>query len=90
MPAAAVASLDINGVTTDHFTFAFHRSTTVRGAKFTLETSTDLLMWTRADSTLTLVGSRQNPDGTMTDTYRATAALRNSQALFLKLKVEPE
>jgi len=90
LPVAAVASLDVNGVTADYFTFAFHRSPTVRGAKFTLETSPDLLTWNRADSTLTLVGSRQNPDGTVTDTYRATAALLNSQALFLKLKVGPE
>ena len=88
----AVASLDVNGVTADYFTFAFHRRPTVRGTKFTLETSTDLLTWNRADSTLTLVGSRQNPDGTVTDTYRGTAPVLNSptRALFLMLKVEPE
>jgi hypothetical protein len=64
----------------------------MRGTKFTLESSTDLLTWTRADSTLTLVGSRQNPDGTVTDTYRGTAPVLNSptQAFFLMLKVEPE
>jgi hypothetical protein len=92
LPVAAVASLDVNGVTADYFIFAFHRSTTVRGAKFALETSTDLLTWARADATLTLVGSRQNPDGTVTDTYRGTAPVLNSptQAFFLKLKVEPE
>jgi len=92
LPVAAVASLDVNGVTADYFTFAFHRSPTVRGAKFTLETTSDLLTWTRADSTLTLVGSRQNPDGTATDTYRGTAPVLNSPtpAFFLMLKVEPE
>ncbi|PYI86942.1 MAG: hypothetical protein DME26_07940 [Verrucomicrobia bacterium] len=92
LPVAAVASLDVNGVTADFFTFAFHRSPAVRGAKFTLETSTDLLTWSRADSTLTLIGSRQNRDGTVTDTYRGTASLLNSPspAFFLRLKVEPE
>ena len=91
-PVAAVASLDVSGVTADYFTFAFHRSPTARGTKFTLESSTDLLTWSRADATLTLVGSRQNRDGTLTDTYRGTAPVLDSptRAFFLILKVEPE
>jgi len=79
-------------VTPDFFPSPFHRGPAVRGGKFSLETSTDLLTWGRADSTLTLVGSRQNRDGTVTDTYRGTASLLNSPspAFFLRLKVEPE
>jgi hypothetical protein len=92
LPVAAIASVNVNGITADYFTFAFHRRTDVRGTKFTLETSTDLRTWVPSVSTLILFASRLNPDGTVTDNYRGTAPVLNSpsQAFFLRLKVEPE
>ncbi|MEO8427221.1 MAG: CotH kinase family protein [Verrucomicrobiota bacterium] len=92
LPLASIAPLEVNGVTAEYFAFAFHRSPIVRGAKFTVESSYDLLTWTPAASTLTFVGSLENRDGTVTDTYRGTANLLNSSspAFFLKLKVESE
>jgi hypothetical protein len=92
VPLASIAPVNVNGVAADYFTFAFHRSPSARGVKFLLETSADLLTWTPVNSSLILVGSQPNLDGTLTDTYRSVRPVLDSTSpsFFLKLRVEPE
>jgi hypothetical protein len=91
-PVAAIAPFDVNGVKANYLTVELHRRPTARGVKFTIESSKDLKTWSPASPTLILVGARDNRDGTVTDTYRATAPLPNtaSPALFLRVKVQQE
>jgi len=91
-PVAAIVPVSVNGVTADYFTFSFHRQPVARGARFTLETSTDLQAWVPSGSTLVLLASRTNSDGTVTDTYRGATPLLDSpgQAFFLRLRLEAE
>ena len=91
-PSASIAPFVVNGVKGNYVTFEFRRRPTVRGVKFTIELSKDLRAWSLAESSLTVVGSRQNRDGTVTETYRGTTALLNNPdaSLFYRLKVQPQ
>ncbi|MBM3836906.1 MAG: hypothetical protein FJ398_02890 [Verrucomicrobia bacterium] len=89
-PTAAVAPFEVNGVKASYVTLEFRRRPAARGVKFAVESSQDLHSWSAADSNLTLIGSKENRDGTVTDTYRANAALPNSanRTMFYRLKVQ--
>jgi hypothetical protein len=88
-PSAAVAPFEVNGVKSGYVTLEFRRRPAARGVKFAIEASADLQSWSSADSRLTLVGTRENRDGTVTDTYRANRAVHNSvsETMFFRLRV---
>ncbi|MBI4657586.1 MAG: CotH kinase family protein [Verrucomicrobia bacterium] len=91
-PAASITPIEVNGVTADYLTLSFRRRPTARGVAFALELSKDLRTWGSADSTLTLIGSRPNQDGTVTESFRSTSAFPNgsSPSMFFRLKVQPQ
>ncbi len=89
-PTPSLVAVDSNGVKANFINFEFHRKPAAKAVTFLLEMSKDLKTWTRADSALSLVGSKDNGDGTITDTYRGVAAFSPtpSGSLFLRLKVQ--
>lgn len=91
-PAASIAPFELNGVKANYVTFQFSRRPAARGAKFTLQMSRDLQTWSPADTGLTLVGSKENRDGTVTDTYRGNAPLTHNESasMFIRLMVQPQ
>jgi hypothetical protein len=91
-PVASIAPHEVNGVKANYLTLNFHRRPAVQGVKLIVESSKDLKTWSLADSTLTLASSRENSDGTVTDTYRGAEAWseKSTSPLFLRLKVQSQ
>ena len=83
---------NVNGAEEKFFSIDLTRATGLQGVKTNLEVSKDLRSWGPASTDLELAVSRTNADGSVTDTFRMTAAVLKSgtSSLFFRVLVEVE
>ncbi len=86
----SVAPLVVNGVTAPYFQFSLRRNPVVPNESFGLETSTDLKSWTSSTSSLVRYNTFENPDGTITESYRAANPWveGNDASQFIRLRLQ--
>ena len=91
-PSASLSQLVVDGNRESYLVFEFQRDPSVNGVRFIIESSNDLMTWAQNPANLEHTMSGENPDGTLTETYRSAAAVSAVDLpwLFLRLKVEQQ
>ena len=91
-PTATITSFAVDGAVKDYIALNFRRQLAAQGIEFEIDSSRDLQTWTSPATELVHAGSKNNNDGTVTETYRSTAALAGGgpSSLFIRLSIRRE
>lgn len=86
-----VVPMFVNGAEDVYLSVAVRRNPVVGGVGARLETSGNLQLWGAAEADLVRGDSRENSDGTITDTYRSAVpwSAAAAQSWFIRLRVTP-